>query len=53
MKDILYIKKSKMAGKKYYLCAYEKAHSNIINVYPPNYGSTEYHVDVKSSTSGT
>ena len=52
MKDILYLKKSKMAGKKYYLCAYEKARYNINNVYSTNNGCTEYHVGAKQNAPG-
>ena len=52
MKDILYLKKSKMAGKKYYLCAYEKTHFYNIDVYSYHYGCTKYHVGAKSPASG-
>ena len=52
MKGILYLKKSEIAGKKHYLCAYEKTHFNIINVYPFYNGCTEYHVGINSHTSG-
>ena len=52
MKDILYLKKSKMAGKKCYLCAYEKAHYYITNVYSTDSGCTEYHVSAESPASG-
>lgn len=52
MKHILYPKKSKMAGKKCYLCAYEKAHYYIINVYSAYSGCAERHVGAESPTSG-
>jgi len=52
MKDILYLKKSKMAGKKCYLCAYEKAHFYITHVYSTHIGCTKRHVGAESPASG-
>ena len=41
-----------MAKKKHYLCGYEKALYNYINMYPIHIGCAEHHVDAKSPTSG-